>query len=532
MKKKLVLITIIITIATSIFGLNYYRSKTKIVNSFSTLQINTYENSKNIFTINNTDLLYKVLCDSINKSVTYTKPIKYNKEIIFEFIDKNKTKKNLNFYSDIDKKELYFLYNNKQYIIPREYSKLLLNYDEFSDLYPNNINPSIIIHSAKSSIVPHSAKSNLFYKKINSKWYKISNINTSTNLDSNIIMDPVLNLIESENLKINISPKPSHFEVYTNNEQQKLNENIYIPLKIESTINYTIKAIWEKNTDSDFYGEKDWTFKVNVDLKPKLEVINSTEKQGDFFIIKMLNLNYNETPILEQNIIDNIKYWKIDDAWYSIIPLNYWVKKGTYKVKFSIKKNNNVIPISNKTLDILNKKFDKQYLTIDKTVASSTKNPEAYSQYAKIFSPSREKSINKKLWQGKFIWPCVGRISTEFGMMRYVNGTLTSYRHSGIDIAVPRGTPVLATNSGKIVLSQKLIMTGNTVVIDHGLGIFSVYFHMDSLNYNKNEMVKKGEIIGTVGTTGFSTGPHLHFTTSYYKTNLDPNTFLNWDGKL
>lgn len=105
--------------------------------------------------------------------------------------------------------------------------------------------------------------------------------------------------------------------------------------------------------------------------------------------------------------------------------------------------------------------------------------------------------------------------------MRYVNDALTSYRHSGTDYAVPKGTPVKALNRGRVNLSMFLTLTGNTVVIDHGFGLFTVYFHLDSLNVEKNQMVHQGDIIGTVGSTGFSTGPHLHYTTSIGKTNFD-----------
>lgn len=113
--------------------------------------------------------------------------------------------------------------------------------------------------------------------------------------------------------------------------------------------------------------------------------------------------------------------------------------------------------------------------------------------------------------------------------MRYVNDALTSYRHSGTDYAVPKGTPVKAPNNGRVNLSMFLTLTGNTVVIDHGLGLFSVYFHMDSLNVEKGQMVVKGDSIGTVGSTGFSTGPHLHYTTSIGKVNFDSLLLSDYD---
>ena len=177
-------------------------------------------------------------------------------------------------------------------------------------------------------------------------------------------------------------------------------------------------------------------------------------------------------------------------------------------------------------IEIQKREFATQYLYIDETIASETRNDAAYEEYNLYMIPARTNTQDKALFEGLFIQPVEGRISTEFGMYRYVNDSITSYRHSGLDIAIDRGTPIMATNSGVVNLAQQLILTGNTIVIDHGLGIFSTYFHMDSLNVENGQMVTKGDIIGTVGSTGFSTGPHLHWTMSYYRTNLDPYLFI------
>ena len=122
--------------------------------------------------------------------------------------------------------------------------------------------------------------------------------------------------------------------------------------------------------------------------------------------------------------------------------------------------------------------------------------------------------------------PVSGRLTTEFGETRYVNDFPTSYRHLGLDIAADEGGEVKAANRGKVVLARSLTLTGNTVMIDHGEGLFSVYHHMRDLSVKTGEIVGRGQKIGAVGTTGFSTGPHLHFMISYYSTNLEPGYFL------
>ena len=136
------------------------------------------------------------------------------------------------------------------------------------------------------------------------------------------------------------------------------------------------------------------------------------------------------------------------------------------------------------------------------------------------------------MWHGEFIQPVEGKITTEFGMRRFVNNAPTSYRHSGIDIAADKGTSVKAANSGKVILAQYLILIGNTVLIDHGYGIISWNYHMDSIAVKAGDNVIKGEIIGTVGSTGFSTGPHLHFAISVHDVFCNPWTFFKHEPVL
>ena len=114
----------------------------------------------------------------------------------------------------------------------------------------------------------------------------------------------------------------------------------------------------------------------------------------------------------------------------------------------------------------------------------------------------------------------------EYGQNRYVNGSPTSYNHAGYDIAANRGTEVVSTYKGQVVLAMELILTGKSVVVNHGHGIFSTYFHLDQINVSKDDVVKTGQKLGEVGSTGFSTGPHLHFSISFYKLNLEPGYFL------
>jgi murein DD-endopeptidase MepM/ murein hydrolase activator NlpD len=117
----------------------------------------------------------------------------------------------------------------------------------------------------------------------------------------------------------------------------------------------------------------------------------------------------------------------------------------------------------------------------------------------------------ERLWDGKFQLP-LKDVTTggNFGRRRILNGESRS-PHAGIDFPTAAGTPVFASQSGKVVLAENLYYSGNTVVLDHGYGIYTLYAHLSEIGVSPGAMVKAGEEIGKVGATGRVTGPHLHW---------------------
>jgi murein DD-endopeptidase MepM/ murein hydrolase activator NlpD len=117
----------------------------------------------------------------------------------------------------------------------------------------------------------------------------------------------------------------------------------------------------------------------------------------------------------------------------------------------------------------------------------------------------------EKLWQGTFRIPLDGfTTGGNFGKRRVLNGKASS-PHTGVDFPSPTGTPVHATQRGRVVLAEELYFSGNTVVIDHGLGIYTLYGHFSEIDVKPGDMVEAGAVIGKVGATGRVTGPHLHW---------------------
>ena len=130
------------------------------------------------------------------------------------------------------------------------------------------------------------------------------------------------------------------------------------------------------------------------------------------------------------------------------------------------------------------------------------------------------------LWDGAFIEPTQGRISGRFGSRRIINGQ-SKNPHSGEDIAAPRGTPVAAMNSGTVRLVIDHFFTGRGVILDHGVGLYSMYFHLSETSVKKDQVVKKGQTIGKVGSTGRATGPHLHWGVRLNGSRINPYSLTN-----
>ena len=133
----------------------------------------------------------------------------------------------------------------------------------------------------------------------------------------------------------------------------------------------------------------------------------------------------------------------------------------------------------------------------------------------------------EKLWQGEFVKPNSGNVSTIFGMRRYYNGVFAeNYYHKGVDYAGSEGSPVVAPAAGKVRLIGKeaegFRVHGNTIGIDHGQGVLSLFLHLKDINIKEGEVVQAGQTIGTVGASGASTGPHLHWSLYVHGVSVDP----------
>ncbi len=180
--------------------------------------------------------------------------------------------------------------------------------------------------------------------------------------------------------------------------------------------------------------------------------------------------------------------------------------------------------IVQKTLTILDARFPKQNIIVSKNVAGlepSSGEIETIHAFENEVTPTL-------YWNKPFISPTSDCENSTFGVKRYHNGVYAHEYHKGVDLRSPFGRPIRAVNDGVVALANPTFrLDGGTVGIDHGQGLGSIYIHMSRIVVKKGEKVKKGEIIGYVGSSGFATGPHLHWGLYAFGIPVNPNQWIH-----
>ena len=207
--------------------------------------------------------------------------------------------------------------------------------------------------------------------------------------------------------------------------------------------------------------------------------------------------------------------------WRALIGIDLETKAGRHLVAIAAGSARTSYP-----LDIDRRVFPTRRLTVDPALV----NPPADAA-ARIERETREleavwkASADEPLWRGPFVRPVPDPANSAFGTRSILNGEPRS-PHNGTDFLSPAGRPVEAPNAGRVVIADSRYFSGNTVVIDHGLGLFSLLAHLSEIAVRKGDVVHPGDVVGKVGATGRVTGPHLHWTVRANGARVDPLSLL------
>lgn len=198
---------------------------------------------------------------------------------------------------------------------------------------------------------------------------------------------------------------------------------------------------------------------------------------------------------------------------------------GTHELAVEMKQADGLKRLSYHVL-VIKETYPAQHLTLPKDKVDldpeslARVNAEQERVKAVLEAVSRE-----RLWDGPFIEPVQGSITGAFGRVRIINGQPRS-PHNGEDISAPLGAEVVATNDGVARLTVDHFFSGKGVFLDHGRGLYSMYFHLSDIAVRDGEPVKRGQVIGKVGASGRATGPHLHWAVRMNGARVNPYSLI------
>lgn len=259
-------------------------------------------------------------------------------------------------------------------------------------------------------------------------------------------------------------------------------------------------------------------------LIPEVIISSDTLLQSDTLLIIVKN----EPKIITGKLGNiNLRFFRNQNNqdWIAITGMPVNKIPGDYKLLINVPEK----AIFEKNISVSEKKFPTTSLIVTPQLASKGYNAKTIANNVAKENLALSKVLNvitKKSYINKpFIYPLkeiedVGA----FGNIRKSGNS--QLQHLGVDLKAEPDTPIYAINDGQVVFLKKLTNYGNTLVVDHGLGVFSIYLHLDSFNVVKGEFVKQGYILGLSGNTGYSIAPHLHFSIKVRGATLDPLNFI------
>ena len=251
---------------------------------------------------------------------------------------------------------------------------------------------------------------------------------------------------------------------------------------------------------------------MSIQLQPN-EVV-----PGDVFLLKVLG---NIDPDTQAEFMGHkfTLYPAAEDSFIALLPVDINTDPDTYNISVTHGEVKYHAELHVKAHEF---KTIKLVLPEEK-VSLSPKNQERAVREASLLKKIWMQNT-EKTWNQNFIAPTDTELSEVFGVKRIMNEKKTSI-HRGVDYRGKKGTPVRAINAGTVSLNDDLFFGGNTLVVDHGMGLYSIYMHLSKFNVSAGDKVDKGKVVGFIGSSGRSTGPHLHMSVKLGGVSVNPESF-------
>ncbi|HET6439823.1 MAG TPA: M23 family metallopeptidase [Anaeromyxobacter sp.] len=253
---------------------------------------------------------------------------------------------------------------------------------------------------------------------------------------------------------------------------------------------------------------------------PALELVPAVARPGDAVLLRVGAAGEPQGILAGQPL----HFWRAGEEWWALAALPVELTPGPLPVRVEA----GGAPLTAE-LTVVEPGFTRHALTLDrKYVEPPASVQKQIARDRKAFARAFAQPFGPPFFQGDFAWPRHAETSGRFGDQRVLNGKVKSV-HYGLDIVGPRGAPVAAANDGLVVIARKAYFSGNTVVVYHGAGLYTAYFHLDRMAVAAGRRVSKGDLLGQLGATGRATGPHLHWGVKVAGLYVDPESLLAID---
>ena len=221
--------------------------------------------------------------------------------------------------------------------------------------------------------------------------------------------------------------------------------------------------------------------------------------------------------------------FRVEDSWTTILGVDLDKKPGEHLAEAVLTKDDGSVEKFEIAVEVMAKEFPTEQLKVAPRFTDLSKTDlNRVNRESKEVGAIYRRITADIVPDAPFTVPIPGAIGTNFGERRIFNGQARS-PHSGADLRASTGTPVHAANRGRVVLAKALFFTGNTVILDHGLGIYSLYAHLSRIDVKPGALVSSNEVVGLAGATGRVTGPHLHWGMRVQGARVDPFSLVGPD---
>jgi murein DD-endopeptidase MepM/ murein hydrolase activator NlpD len=222
-----------------------------------------------------------------------------------------------------------------------------------------------------------------------------------------------------------------------------------------------------------------------------------------------------------------VPYVRAGDAWLTVVGIDLDENPGTHAAPLILTFSDGRKETRDQDIVVTGKSFPTTELTVESRYVELNAEDQARAARESRETTAIYSTLTpERIWSEPFIVPLPGVDGgRNFGHRRVFNGQPRA-PHSGADLTAATGTPIHATNRGRVVLAKELFFSGNAVFIDHGLGVYSTYLHLSEIDVEVGSTIERGDIIGLAGATGRVTGPHLHWGVRVLDARVDPFTLL------